>query len=114
MREDGAEAMRSARRPVGRLQSRQGVRRRVTPGRTAPLVQWRGAPVVRFQAGCLHGGRGRKAMLEIPTGLEQIAADLRSGRQNLIEHVDTLCDRIEAREPEIQALLPEPGRRERL
>ncbi|MEW6662756.1 MAG: amidase [Bacillota bacterium] len=39
---------------------------------------------------------------------------LRSGQVNLPEYIDQLCDRIDANEQEVQALLPEPGRRERL
>ena len=41
-------------------------------------------------------------------------AALRSGEIDLITHVHTVCDRIDAEDPLIQALLPEPARRERL
>ena len=39
---------------------------------------------------------------------------LRSGETDLIAHVQTICDRVDAEDPRIQALLPEPARRERL
>ena len=42
------------------------------------------------------------------------AASLRSGETDLLSHVGTLCDRIDAGEPLIQALVAEPARRERL
>ena len=41
-------------------------------------------------------------------------AALRSGEVDLIAHVEAICDRVDAEDPRIQALLPEPGRRERL
>ena len=41
-------------------------------------------------------------------------AALRSGEIDLIAHVGAICDRIDAEDPKIQALLPEPGRRQRL
>src|SRR5688572_28358817 len=46
--------------------------------------------------------------------LSQVAADLQQDRLHLSEFLSALCDRIEAREPELQALLPETDRRERL
>ena len=46
--------------------------------------------------------------------LHTVAAALRSGRMTPAEYVEEVCDRIERREPEIQALIPEPGRRARL
>jgi len=46
--------------------------------------------------------------------LAPAAEDLQTGRIPLPEYIDQLCDRIDAYETEIQALLPEPGRRERL
>ncbi len=42
------------------------------------------------------------------------AESLRSGRTDLLAHIDTVCDRIDAEEPLIRAFLPEPGRRQRL
>ena len=47
------------------------------------------------------------------TGFPSPAA-LRSGEAELIAHVQTVCDRIDAEDPLIQALLPEPARRQRL
>ena len=41
-------------------------------------------------------------------------AALRSGEVDLVAHVQEVCDRIDAEDSLIQALLPEPGRRERL
>jgi len=41
-------------------------------------------------------------------------AALRSGEVNLVAHVLEICDRIDAEDSVIQALLPEPARRERL
>ncbi|WP_201377013.1 amidase [Ktedonobacter robiniae] len=41
-------------------------------------------------------------------------AGLRSGQRDLLAFISGVCDRIDALEPQIQALLPEPGRRERL
>lgn len=41
-------------------------------------------------------------------------AALRSGEVDLIAHVQAICDRIDAEDPLIQALLPEPARRQRL
>ena len=36
------------------------------------------------------------------------------GSRDLANYVDEMCDRVDAVDPDIQALLPEPGRRERL
>ncbi len=41
-------------------------------------------------------------------------AALRNGEVDLIAHVEAICDRVDAEDPQIQALLPEQGRRERL
>lgn len=49
-----------------------------------------------------------------PLPLAGLAAALRGGSLDLEVFVRGLCDRIDAVEPQIQALLPEPGRRERL
>ena len=46
--------------------------------------------------------------------LVQLAERLRSGAVDLLAYVDGLCDRIEEWDPDVRALLPEPGRRERL
>ena len=42
------------------------------------------------------------------------AASLRSGETDLLSHIHTVCDRIDAEEPPIQAFVPEPARRQRL
>ena len=47
------------------------------------------------------------------TGFPSPAA-LRNGEAELIAHVQTVCDRIDAEDSLIQALLPEPARRQRL
>ncbi len=46
--------------------------------------------------------------------LHDIAEALRSGGQDLMAHVESVCDLIDAREPDVQALIPEPDRRTRL
>jgi Asp-tRNA(Asn)/Glu-tRNA(Gln) amidotransferase A subunit family amidase len=46
--------------------------------------------------------------------LATIAAALRTGEVALAAHIDEICARIEAVEPQIAALLPEPDRRGRL
>jgi Asp-tRNA(Asn)/Glu-tRNA(Gln) amidotransferase A subunit family amidase len=46
--------------------------------------------------------------------LSEAAAALRSEEFDLPAYLDALCDRIDAAEPELHALLPEPGRRARL
>ena len=49
-----------------------------------------------------------------PALLGPQAAALRSGELPLDRSVDELCHRLDALEPRLRALLPEPGRRERL
>ena len=46
--------------------------------------------------------------------LIETAAALRSGNLNVFAYINEVCDRIEAEEPQIQALLPETGLRARL
>ncbi len=46
--------------------------------------------------------------------LRASVGQLRSGELSLLEHVDTVCDRIEAVDGRVRAVLPEPGRRQRL
>lgn len=46
--------------------------------------------------------------------LPEIIAGLGTGRVNLVEFIDRICSGIEELDSEVQALLPEPGRRERL
>jgi Asp-tRNA(Asn)/Glu-tRNA(Gln) amidotransferase A subunit family amidase len=46
--------------------------------------------------------------------LAPIASALRSGELDLQRYIDETCDRIDALEPQLQALLPEPDRRQRL
>ena len=41
-------------------------------------------------------------------------AALRNGEVDLIAHVEAICDRVDAEDPQIQALLSEQGRRQRL
>lgn len=53
-------------------------------------------------------------MLTFNAALGQTVKDLRSGRLDLLFLIDEICDRIEQNEPQIQALLPEARRRERL
>lgn len=49
-----------------------------------------------------------------PAPLAEIVAALRSGQLDLHAHIDAICARIDAIDPQVQALLPEPGRRHRL
>jgi Asp-tRNA(Asn)/Glu-tRNA(Gln) amidotransferase A subunit family amidase len=49
-----------------------------------------------------------------PVSLASTVGDLRTGRLDLHEHIDALLDRIEAVDPALLAVLPEPGRRARL
>ncbi|HZU69032.1 MAG TPA: amidase [Ktedonobacteraceae bacterium] len=53
-------------------------------------------------------------MLIAPAPLAEIAAALRTDRVSLQAYIDEICDRIDAVEPRIHALLPEPERRSRL
>lgn len=53
-------------------------------------------------------------MLALPASLVETVAALREGSLPLPAYVAAACDRAEAMEPEIHALLPEAGRRERL
>lgn len=53
-------------------------------------------------------------MFASPVPLAAAAAALREDWLNLFAYINETCDRIEAVEPRILALLPEPGRRERL
>ena len=46
--------------------------------------------------------------------LAETAAALRTGQLDLLVYINDICDRIDAFEPETQALLPEPDRRARL
>lgn len=49
-----------------------------------------------------------------PLSLSVIASKLQSGGLNLINFVNEVCDRIDAIEPHVRALIPEDNRRERL
>jgi Asp-tRNA(Asn)/Glu-tRNA(Gln) amidotransferase A subunit family amidase len=49
-----------------------------------------------------------------PAPLYETAAALRAGRLDLLVYISDLCDRIDADEPQLQALLPEEHRRARL
>ncbi len=53
-------------------------------------------------------------MYTLPHPLAATVAGLRSGEIDLLGYLDRLCDRIDAVEPHLQALLPEPDRRARL
>lgn len=53
-------------------------------------------------------------MYTFPAALGQAVRDLSSGKTDLPGLIDETCDRIDANEPHIQALLPEENRRERL
>lgn len=53
-------------------------------------------------------------MFSYPASLSNTVVALRNDWLDLLVYVDAICDRIDAVEPEIQALLPEPDRRARL
>jgi Asp-tRNA(Asn)/Glu-tRNA(Gln) amidotransferase A subunit family amidase len=53
-------------------------------------------------------------MLISPAPLAATANALRSDQLDLLTYLDEMCNRIDATEPLIHALLPEPGRRQRL
>lgn len=53
-------------------------------------------------------------MLISPAPLAETATALRTGQLDLLEYIDEICNRIDAAEPLIHALLPEPERRSRL
>ncbi len=53
-------------------------------------------------------------MFTFPAPLADTVTALRSGQDDLLEYIDAMCDRVDAVDPEVQALLPEPERRERL
>src|SRR5947209_1753583 len=50
----------------------------------------------------------------VSTPLAATAAALRSGQFDLLALIDEVCNRIDAQEPLIHALVPEPARRARL
>lgn len=52
--------------------------------------------------------------LRIPHNLIETVAALRSGQVELRAYLEAVCDRVEAGEPQIHALLTEPNRRARL
>src|SRR5258705_13656993 len=53
-------------------------------------------------------------MLISPNPMAETATVLRSGQLDLLAYIDDICNRIDAAEPHIHALLPEPERRVRL
>ena len=57
----------------------------------------------------------RNVLAVRPLELDASTAALRLlGPPQLARHIDAVCDRIEAVEPQLRSLLPEPGRRQRL
>ncbi len=59
------------------------------------------------------GSSDRSPML-VAMPLEDTAEALRSGRLDVLRFVDQMCERVDAYDTAIEALLPEPGRRTRL
>lgn len=53
-------------------------------------------------------------MLTYPAPLYKIAKQLRTGELDLFNYINEACDRIDNYDRQILAMLPEPGRRERL
>ena len=49
-----------------------------------------------------------------PLPLTTTAQALRTNQLDLASFIESICHRIDALEPQINALLPEPGRRARL
>jgi Asp-tRNA(Asn)/Glu-tRNA(Gln) amidotransferase A subunit family amidase len=53
-------------------------------------------------------------MLTNPAPLATTVEALREGQSNLISYVDEMCDRVEKFDAQVEAILPEPDRRNRL
>ncbi|MCR4442632.1 MAG: amidase [Peptococcaceae bacterium] len=53
-------------------------------------------------------------MKDYPETLLEVTTALRSGKIDLQDYINSICDRIDERDSRIQALVPETGRRERL
>jgi Asp-tRNA(Asn)/Glu-tRNA(Gln) amidotransferase A subunit family amidase len=49
-----------------------------------------------------------------PALLASVSAALRSGELDLFDYIESVCDKLDAVNPQIQAFLPEPNRRTRL
>jgi Asp-tRNA(Asn)/Glu-tRNA(Gln) amidotransferase A subunit family amidase len=49
-----------------------------------------------------------------PAPLVSIAKDLNTGKLNLLEYIDEVCDHLDTVDPQVQAFLPEQNRRARL
>jgi Asp-tRNA(Asn)/Glu-tRNA(Gln) amidotransferase A subunit family amidase len=49
-----------------------------------------------------------------PVSLSGLAAELKSGEKKLLDHIHEVCERIDAVEPKISALVPEENRKARL
>ncbi len=58
--------------------------------------------------------RGESLMYLRPAPLAHTVASLRNGKTDLLEHVNSCCDRIEQLDPQVSAFVPESGRRRRL
>jgi Asp-tRNA(Asn)/Glu-tRNA(Gln) amidotransferase A subunit family amidase len=53
-------------------------------------------------------------MTSRPAPLVDSARSLRGGRRSVTGYVEELCDRLDETEPDIEAFVPEPGRRDRI
>ncbi len=53
-------------------------------------------------------------MLIYPASLTLTVDSLRTGQRDLLAYINEVCDRVEAVDPHIEAIIPEPGRRGRL
>ena len=53
-------------------------------------------------------------MYSAPAILSDVVEMLRTDQMDLVYSINYICDVIDKSEPTIQALMPEPGRRERL
>ncbi len=61
--------------------------------------------------GVLHNNTGGLIQQH---ALAETAVTLRTGRMDLQEYVDVMCDRVDATDTRLEAMLPEPDRRNRL
>ncbi len=77
-------------------------------------VSWPGSPDGTWTTGDVYRTPPLMALSSLPYSLVETVQALRAGNLDLATYLAALCDRIDAVEPRIQALLPEPGRRERL
>src|SRR5436305_10340203 len=69
---------------------------------------------IHYSDANLLSQRKKGAESMFPASLVDIAEALHTGELDLLSYINQLCDLIDASEPQIQALVPETGRRARL